>query len=82
MSTSTRLLRRPEVEHDTGLARSTLYDAIRAGTFPKPVPLTTSARIVAWRSDEVEAWIQARIAARDAQPSSRPDVQSDAGGAA
>ncbi|EQD33414.1 Prophage CP4-57 regulatory, partial [mine drainage metagenome] len=60
---STRLLRRDEVEHQTGLRRSTLYDAIRAGTFPRPVPLTATAR--AWRSDEVEAWIAAKIAARD-----------------
>jgi prophage regulatory protein len=58
-----RLLRREEVERITGLARSTLYDGIRAGTFPRPVPLTATAR--AWRSDEVDAWIAARIAARD-----------------
>jgi prophage regulatory protein len=57
------LLRLPQVIVQTGCGRSTLYDAIRAGTFPKPVPLTTTAR--AWRSDEVDAWIAARIAARD-----------------
>lgn len=59
-----RLLRRDAVERVTGLKRSTLYDAIRAGTFPRPVPLTATAR--AWREDEVQQWIADRIAARDA----------------
>lgn len=60
-----RLLRRPEVEAMTGLARSTMNDAIRAGKFPKPVPL--GSRTVAWSSDEVAEWVAARIAARDAK---------------
>ena len=58
-----RLLRLPEVIAQTGLARSSIYDGVRAGTFPAPVPLTAKAR--AWRSDEVDTWIVARIAARD-----------------
>lgn len=62
-TTAPRLLRRDAVERITGLARSTIYDGIRAGTFPKPVPLTATAR--AWRSDEIEQWIVGRIAARD-----------------
>ncbi len=59
-----RLLRLPEVIQTTGLARSTVYDGIRAGTFPAPVPLTATAR--AWRSDEIDVWIADRIAERDA----------------
>jgi prophage regulatory protein len=64
MSTSTpaQLYRLPEVERATGLRRSTLYELIRAGTFPAPVKL---ARLSAWPSHEVEAWIAARIAERD-----------------
>ena len=62
---TSRLLRRDEVEHLTGLRRSTLYDQMRAGTFPRPVAITATAR--AWRSVEIDAWIAQRCAARDAQ---------------
>ena len=47
----------------TGLAQSSLYDLMARGEFPKPVPL--SERRVAWLLDEVEAWIEQRVAARD-----------------
>lgn len=63
--TTPHLLRLPEVIRHTGLARSTVYDAIRAGTFPQPVPL--GGRTVAWVSNEVAAWIASRIAERDAK---------------
>jgi len=59
-----RLLRRPEVEARTGLRRSTIYELMAAGSFPKPVPIT--GRSVAWSSAEVDAWISSRIAARAA----------------
>jgi prophage regulatory protein len=65
MDNTQRLLRLPAVIAATGLQRSTIYDGIRAGTFPKPVPI--GARTVAWASDEIDAWIAARIAARDAK---------------
>ena len=57
-----RLIRRPELEAMTGLPKSTLYDYLQAGTFPAPVKL--SARSVAWRLSEVEAWIESRQSAR------------------
>lgn len=53
-----RLIRRPELEAMTGLPKSTLYDHLQAGTFPAPVKL--SARSVAWRLSDVEAWIESR----------------------
>lgn len=62
-TTSPRLLRLPEVIRTTGLARSSIYDLIRSGHFPAPVPLTSTAR--AFLESEVEAWIAQRIAARD-----------------
>ena len=49
-------LKRPEVEHRTGLKRSTIYDKMKAGTFPKPVKL--GARAVAWFEPEIDAWIK------------------------
>ena len=64
-SATPRLLRRDEVERRTGMARSTIYDGIRAGTFPRAVALTTTSR--AWVEAEINQWLADRIAARDAE---------------
>lgn len=56
-----RFLRRDAVETLTGLSRSAIYAAMRAGTFPEPVRIGKSA--VAWRACEIEEWQSARIAA-------------------
>lgn len=53
-----RLLRRKEVEHLTGLSRSTIYRAIKQGVFPQAIQI--GGRSVAWYSDEIEKWIQSR----------------------
>jgi prophage regulatory protein len=53
------LKRRKQVEIATGLARSTIYKLMADGKFPLPVKLTSKA--VAWRSDEIAAWIESRI---------------------
>ncbi|MBE0400379.1 AlpA family transcriptional regulator [Halomonas sp. FME1] len=53
------ILRRKQVEARTGLARSTIYQHVRAGTFPAPISL--GAKSVGWLSTEVDAWIEARI---------------------
>jgi prophage regulatory protein len=58
-----KFLRRPAVSERYGVPASTLYDWISKDLFPKPVRL--GARAVGWRVDELEAWEQARIAARD-----------------
>ncbi len=61
-----RLLRRPEVEARTGLARSTLYAAMTAGTFPRPVRI--GRRAVAWSEDAVERWVAHRPTTDPAAP--------------
>jgi prophage regulatory protein len=53
-----RLVRRSEVERLTGLSRSTIYQWIKDGEFPRPVKL--GARAVGWRENDVLAWIKAR----------------------
>lgn len=53
------LIRRKEVQARTGLARSTIYQHIKAGTFPKPVQLV--GRTVGWVESEVSDWIVQRI---------------------
>lgn len=57
------LLRRKQVQERIGLSRSELYRLISLGRFPRSVPL--GERVRAWDADEVDAWIQERIAARD-----------------
>jgi len=56
------ILRRKQVQARTGLSRSTMYDRIKAGTFPRPVAL--GPRAVGWPEDEVAALNAARIAGR------------------
>ena len=55
------ILRRKQVQARTGLARSTIYQQIQAGTFPRPVQL--GPRAVGWLESEVSDWITERIAA-------------------
>ena len=50
-----RLLKRRAVEAMTGLSRSSIYRQMENGTFPRPV--RTGDRSVAWRVEDVEAWI-------------------------
>ncbi|PZT35098.1 hypothetical protein A7X93_00380 [Stenotrophomonas maltophilia] len=57
-----RLLRRAEVLARVGIAKSTLYLRISAGTFPKPVHLGSSVR---WVESEIDSWIQDQMQQRD-----------------
>jgi prophage regulatory protein len=50
------LERMNEVTKRTGLARATIYRRLGEGTFPQPVRL--GARAIAWRSSDVDAWIE------------------------
>lgn len=53
------VLRRRQVEARTGLARSTIYERIKAGTFPAPVSL--GAKAVGWVESEISDWLAAQI---------------------
>jgi len=68
-----RILRLKNVIAVTGLARSTIYKYVDAGTFPKPIPL--GGRSVGWVDSEVHDWILDAVQERDYQRSltSRPD---------
>lgn len=54
-----RILRLPEVSNRTGRGRSTIYEDMAAGTFPKPIKL--GSRSVGWVEEEVDAWIAEQI---------------------
>lgn len=60
-----RLLRRKDVEQKTGKSRSAIYDGIRQGTFPAPVPI--GGKSVAWLEEEVDSWIAHCLEARKRQ---------------
>jgi prophage regulatory protein len=57
-----RILRCPEVLARVGFKRAYLYAQIKAGKFPKPIPL--GIRAVGWDSAEIEQWILGRIRER------------------
>ncbi|HXI58588.1 MAG TPA: AlpA family transcriptional regulator [Polyangia bacterium] len=59
------LLRRPKVEEMTGLKRSSIYEYMAAGTFPKPVRI--GPRAVGWLEPEIVAWQKSCIAERFAR---------------
>lgn len=61
--TQERFLRLPEVIHQCGLSRSTLYDLISRNAFPAQVSL--GGKNVAWLQSEVTAWMAERIAHRN-----------------
>ena len=52
-----------QVVDRTGLSKTTLYDRMKAGSFPKSIPL--GPQKVAFLQSEVDAWIAAQVAARD-----------------
>ena len=51
-----RVLRRREVEAVTGLSRSTIYQMMADGGFPKPVRL--GKRAVGWRESDISGWLE------------------------
>jgi prophage regulatory protein len=60
-----RLLKRRQVEAKVGLERSSIYDRLARGEFPKPVNL--GPKSVRWIESDVDKWIAARIAERDSK---------------
>jgi prophage regulatory protein len=53
------ILRLPAVKSRTGLSRSSIYQHVADGSFPRPVSL--GARAVGWVESEVEWWISRKI---------------------
>ena len=58
-----KFLRSDEVTAVTGVPKSTRYELIKSGAFPRPIKL--SERMVAWSAAEIADWMKRRIAARD-----------------
>lgn len=60
VKTAVVILRRKQVQAITGLSRSSLYSMMKSGKFPKNIRLST--RSVGWVHEQVEAFLEARIA--------------------
>jgi len=58
---ATKHLRRKAVEDITGLSRSTIYDLMGRGKFPRPVKLTGKA--VGWPETAIADWLASRAKA-------------------
>ena len=58
-----RLIKLKEVIEKTSLGRSTIYEFMTKGTFPKQVSL--GVKSVAWLESEVDDWIMERIGERE-----------------
>ncbi len=55
-----RLIRLPQVKSMVGLGRSSIYDKIKRGEFPKQIKLGRSS---GWIEAEVQLWISEQIRA-------------------
>ena len=53
-----KLLKRCQVEAITGLSRSTIYEGVEAGWFPRPVRI--GPRAVRWYEHEILEYIKSR----------------------
>lgn len=62
-SPALRFIRVREVIQKTGLSKSSIYDLMAQGLFPKTVKLG-GGRAVAFIESEVDSWMAERIAAR------------------
>lgn len=56
--TEQMLLRRNIVERRTGLARSTIYSMMKAGTFP--LPIRVGKRAVRWREADIRDFVESK----------------------
>ena len=50
------ILRRSQVEQQIGLKRSTIYQRMQEGTFPRAIRL--GARAVGWRASDIELFLE------------------------
>ena len=54
-----RLLRRKDVENAVGLKRSSIYELMKKGEFPRPIRIGLKA--VGWLEHEVNDWLNERV---------------------
>ena len=67
-----RILRQRQVIERVGYSPMHLWRLEKAGRFPRRVKLGPNS--VGWVSTEIDAWIEARIAERDARVPARSEL--------
>ena len=60
-----KIIRLKTVLNMTGLSRSTIYDYMARGIFPRQISLGENSR--GWIEKEVNEWIDIRISERDSE---------------
>ncbi len=60
-----RILRKPEVLAISGYRSTQIDELVARGAFPAPVKLSDGGRAKGWLEEEIAAWREARVAARD-----------------
>ena len=71
-----RLLPIAAVVEKAGISRPYVWKLIGQGAFPRPLHL--DKRAWAWKSDEIDAWIEARTAERDRRTNGQAGVSGHA----
>lgn len=59
---SQKFIKLQAVKQLTALGRTSIYNKVKAGQFPKPFSL--GLRSIAWLSSDIDTWIQSRVDAR------------------
>ena len=54
---SSRILTIKQVQALNSLSRASIYRAMSAGTFPRPIRLSPGGRRVGWRETDVRDWL-------------------------
>ena len=54
------------------MGKSQIYEAMKDGRFPRPVPILEGGKAVGWLEDEIADYIEQRIAVRDAAAAQQP----------
>lgn len=62
-----RVYRKRELPAFVGLSRTQIQEMINAKEFPKPIKLRAAGPTVAWLEDDLIAWQEARIKARNSE---------------
>lgn len=65
-----KILRLRDVKQQIGLGRSSIYQMVKDGVFPKPVYL--SCRSIGWHACDICEWLQAKRAGIAYKQQNRP----------
>lgn len=53
-----RILRLPEVKRITGLGRTSIYQMMKDGIFPRSISL--GSRAIGWKFGDIREWLESR----------------------